>query len=259
MFRRCILATLLAMCAPVVFVAGQSAADMSCAYAYSKGSGVDHLSWCVSTRGNIVSFKSPQFSGHIGTAGAFGEGLLVCQFPVGRVAYDNGIDQAGWSGGGPVLVDLSPLTIERIVMNPATGWGTPLLAVRQTFTTDYTEKELIVQITVENISGVVQRQLAIARVSDLNVENRIDNFWHNTPGGAWAAGYGSGVVMGSVPKGGGAEAFLSNHVAFFECLPERFGGPAGPVTGDYVGVVNFSIGTLNPGQSKTFKLSYRRY
>jgi hypothetical protein len=93
----------------------------------------------------------------------------------------------------------------------------------------------------------------------LNAENRIDNFWHNTPGGAWAAGFGSGVVMGSVPKGGGAEAFLSNSVAFFECLPERFGGPAGPVTGDFVGVVNFSIGTLNPGQSKTFKMSYRRY
>lgn len=257
MVRRCLLSTSVAILFAIVLV-GAVRADSSCVYSFSKGKANDHISWCVSTGGNIVRFKSPEFSDHIGTAGAFAEGLIVCQFPGGRVAADDGVDQAGWSGGGPILVSTSPLVIDRVAMNPATG-TTPLLSVRQKFTTDYAEKELIVEITVTNISGVTQNQLSIARVSDLNVESRIDNFWHNTPGGNWAAGFGSGVVMGAIPKGFGTEAFVSSFQAFHSCLPERFGGPAGPVAGDFVGVVNFGIGTLQPGKSKSFKVSYRRY
>jgi hypothetical protein len=257
MIRRCIIAGALAVVA-ATGLAAASSVDDACVYPFSKGTGLNHISWCVSSGGNIVRLKSPIASEHIGTTGAYAEGLMLCQSPTGRLAYDTGIDQAGFSGEGPQLVDLAPLTIDRVV----TGLGlSPLFKIRQKFTTDYAEKELVVAMTITNLTSEPQSGLMLRRVSDLNVESQQVNFWHNSAAGNWAAHHSIGIVMGLVRKGAASpgEAYVTTFNALLDCFPDRFGGTLGPVTGDYAGAIDFSVGTLGPGNSKTFTYSYRRY
>lgn len=253
MFRGFILATLGAL-----VLGGLSAplsADDTCVYPFSKGTGWDHISWCVSSGGNITNFRSPQTTDHIGTVGAFLEGFTFCQFPGGvRLAYDTGIDQSGWSGQPPTLVSLSPLTIDRTIVSLTTS--EPLLRFRQKFTTDYAEKELIVDMTLTNISSADLSFLTFKRVSNLHPGGQLNNPWNHGLGGIWAGDQSGAVVMSTVlTNKSSAEAFLTGSSEVFDCFEERV---AAPVEGDLVGNVNFSVGTLKAGKGKTYRVTYRR-
>jgi hypothetical protein len=243
---------LLALCGATfaaAFVAVLSADD-TCVYAYSKGTGADHISWCVSSGGNIVRFKSPLYE-HIGTVGAFQEGVIICRPPATRLAFDDGVDQAGFFGE-PVLVDSSPLTIDRMVTNPATS--AVILRLRQKFTTDYARKELVVDMTLTNVSAESQT-VHLRRFSNLHADGRLNNHWLNSASGIWTGNEAVAVVMASVYKSSvSPDASIGNFTSGLTCDHERFNGP---LFGDLVGNIGFGA-VLGPGKSKTFRITYRR-
>jgi hypothetical protein len=228
-------------------------ADDTCVYEFSKGTGADHVSWCVSSGGNIVKFRA-QGADHIGTVGAFTEGFTFCQFPGGvRLAYDDGIDQSGWNGQPPTLVSLSPLTIDRIIVSPTTSQ--PILRFRQKFTTDYAEKELLVDMTLTNISTAEISFLTFKRVSNLHPGGQLNNPWNHGVGGIFVGSQSGAVTMSSVIKNtASSEAYLTGFSEVSECFDERV---AAPIQGDLVGTINYSVGTLKAGRGKTFRTMYR--
>ena len=251
MFRGFVLATFAAL-----VLGGLSAelgADDTCVYSFSKGTGGDHISWCVSSGGNIVRFRA-HGADYIGTVGAFQEGFTFCQFPGGqRLAYDDGIDQSGWSGQGPTLVSLVPLTIDRTIVNPATSQ--PILRFRQKFTTDYSEKELLVDMTLTNISAADISFLTFKRISNLHPGGQLNNPWNHGVGGIWVGDQSGAVTMSSVLRStSSSEAYLTGYSEVARCFEERV---AAPIEGDLIGTINFSVGTLRAGRGKTFRVTYR--
>lgn len=225
-------------------------ADDTCVYEFSKGTGADQISWCVSSGGNIVKLDN-----QIGTVGAFTEGFTFCQFPGGvRLAYDDGIDQSGWNGQPPTLVSLSPLTIDRIIVNPTTSQ--PILRFRQKFTTDYVEKELLVDMTLTNISAADISFLTFKRISNLHPGGQLSSPWNHGVGGIWVGNQSGAVTMSSViTSKSSSEAYLTGFSDAAQCFEERV---SAPIEGDLIGTINYSVGTLKAGKGKTFRVNYRR-
>ena len=240
----------------VAEIGPSSVSEFSC---HNLGSGD---SVCFSNHGNISRFKSPSAFEHI-AVGYIGEGYSLCS-SVGISGYDAGADESGFGTATvnqPNGVNTFPLTITR---DTTDGF----FRLQQTFSRDTAEKDVTVTMKLTNLSRSVISEVLLVRYFDGDIDGDIsDDRYAQTTDSVWGwddtTGHGLMLTAQSfaVPHFMAAEPFSS--------WDPRTGGVAthcdiGGVTtptapGDFVGAVIYSIDAINPGQSKTVKVLYRRF
>ena len=207
-----------------------------------------------------MQFESPAGFEHL-RAGGSGEGYAVCS-SAGVHGFDAGVAEAGFGPptisqpGGPGTF---PLTITRPTLDG-------IFQFTQTFSRDSSQLELLLSMTLKNLSSVAQSSIKLARYFHGAIDNDAgDDKYYRTPD--TVVGKESYGIMLT------AQTFGTGHTIavekFQDWNPASGGGTARGCTalaqstptapGDFVGRVTYYFGTINPGSSKTVKMVYRRF
>lgn len=186
-------------------------------------------------------------------------------------AYDTGgAGETGWGAatatqpGGPKTF---PLTIRRQSTDGK-------LELTQTFNWDTAQKEIIITMTLKNISAGTLSAVKLARYFDGDLDGsssivgeELDDLYDQDSDSVWGRDSGTGVGRHGVMLT--ALTFATSHTTvvqkYTEFLPDTPGCTASPAAavpttpGDYTGRVQYALGTLNAGQSKTVQVLYHRF
>ena len=249
-----VIALVLGMYNPAIASTGNFACSNS-------GSGNNKLNVCVSNHGNLVQFISPDGSGdHINV-----DGYVICSSGQFVEGWDAGIAEAGC--GNPTISQPTagkfPVTITRNCncVQFKQVWATP----------DNTEKDITLTMTVKNICNFTLTNTELDRYfdGDLNgtagidiYDNGIDSVWGYDLNGEIALSLTA--LTFATPHQTWVETFVDwnptgNQVQTAKTCFSNPTVPTPTASGDYVGRLRYFLQTLNPGQSKTVKIVYRRY
>jgi hypothetical protein len=233
-------------------------------FTFSSGSAL--FQFCLSDEGTIGELISPAGYQHISNF----EGYVACGTGAMN-AYSVGGPQLAESGWGPASTSQPggphtlPVTITR---NSTDG----KFQLAQTFEWSTAEKEVLITMTLKNISAASLTSVRLSRYfsahvsidSDDDIFDRdTDSTWGTDPG----AGAGHHTVMLT------ALTFALTHTAFVEkngdwnvkgngaqtatkCTAIAQSVPTAP--GNFVGRITYVLGTLSAGASKSVQLVYRR-
>jgi hypothetical protein len=252
-FSRIVVASVLAMVGALT-ARLEATVPPECAYSFTKGSGLAGFAWCVNQNGNLRQLASPLSAEHIGVS-AVEEGYALFSPSTGAVSIDNGTDNVGppgFSGFPATVVSKSPLTLDRY-----TGDGR--FKLRQKFTTDYQRRELVIAMTVTNMSSTTEPHLVLTRFANLGINATwADNVFDRSGEAVWARdkwNYYSVILSALKPLNANRFAAVDtiNHTAFGMDT-----GVPTPAVGDYGARVGLNIYNLAPGTSRTLTVSYRR-
>jgi hypothetical protein len=239
---------------------GAAAADPTCDF-FVLNSGVDGGTFiCASQHGNVTSYNSPFGFEHINVA-TIAEGYLLCYdrgIFVGRdVAFDHGFAEVGW--GPAAVTSFSPLTIVR-------NTSDNVMELRQTFIPNAARHEVVIQNRVRNISRGQVTDVVFARSVDFDIDNDTLN-WHAADDRdayfAWTdretdSPPDAHMMSLAQHPGSGAprNAMVNTNYMDTACN----GTPLdSPVETDATGRIEYNIGTLNSGVSRTPTVIYNRH
>jgi hypothetical protein len=240
----------------------QPTAAVACHTTISQGAGAQLLRFCLSDRGNLVQLESPAGVEHL-AAGAHGEGYAVCS-ATGTHGYDAGY--AGLGFGPPAIdqpkgPDTLPLTITRTSLDGA-------VEIRQTFARDVKEKDVTITMVVRNVSGATLSGVQVTRYFDGDIDaSQGDDSYARTLDSAWGWQVPAGNAL-KLTAGTLSVAHAAGTETFWEWHPGAGGGAGAAVCGpghapgargDHVGRLNYALGNLAAGKSKTVKVIYQRF
>ena len=235
---------------------------------FTYSSGAHHFSFCFDSehaQGSLLFLISPaglyQISGR--------EGYIVCGTGAAN-AYAILSDDMGWEEavisqpGGPNTL---PITFTRQSTDGK-------FELAQTFDWDPVEKEILITMTLKNISAASITSVRLSRyfrglpgadVGDDVYDRDSDSVWGVDLGGSGTGHHG--LMLSAL-------TFTQTHTAFVEKYADWNPFSAGAQTahkctaiaqavptpaGDYVGRVTYALGTLSAGASKTVQFVYRRF
>lgn len=233
-------------------------------------SGYTFLKICISERGNITHFESP--AGKVHLRGR--DGYAVCSGVNDSTVhgFDAGITESGW---GPPSVsqpnggDKLPLTIERDSLDG-------VVRLTQTFTINSAARELQVKVSVKNLSAVAITP-RLVRYFDGDIDDTaLDDRYDRSSASVWGTPFVTGIANGLMLT---QTTTLPVSEAGTQISPETFSdwnpfgsgaqsarrciGTAGlslpTPAGDYVGRALATLGTINPGETRTVTYRYRRF
>ena len=233
-------------------------------FTFSAGSTL--FKFCLSNEGNIGGLESPAGFSHISTY----EGYVACGTGAMNAHSVGGhlISESGWEfattsqPGGPNTL---PVTITR---NSTDG----KFQFTQTFDWKTDEKEILITMTLKNISAASLTNVRLSRYFRGHISNDIfDDIYDRDTDSAWGTDPGAGAGHHTVMLT--ALTFTQTHTAFAEKFndwaPDAGGAqtatkcvamaqPVPTAPGDLVGRVTYVLGTLSAGTSKTVQVVYRR-
>jgi hypothetical protein len=216
---------------------------------------------CRSDCGNLAQFTAPDTFERVG---AVGEGYALCS-DVRAHGYDVGSYHTGF--GAPTIsqpngANTFPLTITR---RTADG----VFDLTQTFTGDSVEEDVTVTMTVKNVSGSPVPGVKLSRYFDGDVDGTLfDDRYGRTADAVWgwneATGHGLMLAAQTLARAHttGAEQFaLWDPISGGGGSAQSCAGgsSASATPADYVGRVNYELGTIAAGASVTVKFQYRRF
>jgi hypothetical protein len=237
-------------------------------HCFSSGSGWTFLKVCITDNGNISWFESPAGKVHLQNR----EGYAVCSNlnganPATVHGFDANIAANGWGTA---------------VVSQPNGAGTlPLLITRQsldgyvqfkqTFTINSSQRGVDVRTDIKNISGVVLPSVVMTRYFDGDIDGNAQNqaFFTAWGGSMWLQD--TGHVWGLMLTGATSTNvnFLWNVSKYANWDPFGAGSQNArgcnfdsvpfASTGDFVGGLHMALGDLNPGQTTSLTLLYRRF
>lgn len=214
----------------------------------------------ITNHGNIVTFEAPPGFEHIGI-GAVGEGYVLCYGSVN--AYDVGGSESGF-GTSSASCKGSSCTITR-----KTSDGK--LEFKQAISTGNADRSARFVMTIKNLTKSSIPGLVVRRQADLDVDtggSKGTGDFTNDFGAseremvvAWNAINASGSQGNSVsltPEGlTPTFAKVTDSILESSCSPTNIAAN-GPVRGDYGGTLEWRLGSLPGGASKTITAVYRR-
>jgi hypothetical protein len=235
---------------------------------FSSGSGWTFLKICITDNGNISWFESPAGKIHLQNR----EGYSVCSNlnganPATVHGFDANIAANGWGTAvvsQPNGAGTLPLLITRQSLD---GY----VQLKQTFTINSSQRGVDVRIDIKNISGLVLPSVVMTRYFDGDIDGNAQNqaFFTAWGGSMWLQD--SGHVWGLMLTGATSTNvnFLWNVSKYANWDPFGAGAqnargcnfdsvPFGS-TGDFVGGLHMAVGDLNPGQTRSLTLLYRRF
>jgi hypothetical protein len=230
---------------------GVSPAVSGCATTFSTGSGATAFSYCISSGGNVNSFK---FGGHndVIAQGTTVEGYGVCHSTASYTDYSG--TASGW-GAGITTGTPSNFTVTRTSTDG-------LVKLVQNFTKISTGGVKI-KMTITNLSSVTTlTNVVVGRMADFDIiatsgdfsddigTATLDaatvyqpNFWGATLA---AQSYATPHVTGIDTLGGAAPSGCGSATA------------KGPVTSDVGAEARYTVGNVKPGKGKTLIFAYTR-
>ncbi len=233
---------------------------------FSSGSGSTFVKVCITDNGNVPYFESP--AGVVQLNGR--EGYALCT-DVNNQSTVNGFDvnyaAGGWGASTvsqPNGIGTFPLIVTRQTLDG-------LYELKQTFTSNWSERGISIKMDVKNMSGSVIPYLRVTRSADIDASGVSMNTFTMTSDSASGVGinpknYFSGLMLTAAPgTAGQGWAWNSTYSDWNpwgngsqyarNCAAQRdFGG-----YGDYVSGFDWNINWLNPGQTKSATLRYRRF
>jgi len=230
---------------------------------FSSGSGVTFLKICITDNGNISWFESPAGKVHLQQR----EGYAVCSsvtHPYDIVhGYDANVAAAGWGNSTvsqPNGAGTFPLIITRQSLDS-------VIQLKQTFTRNTAERGIDVKMDVKNLTAMDLNSVYLSRYFDGDIDNSSKNLYDYTYGSVWARGTGSALTLTSASSGIQVSSNVYPYATWdpfgnpqFQyargCEPEK--AYTLGVLSDFVGGLTVYLQTVNPGQTKTVTLFYRR-
>lgn len=198
----------------------------------------------LTTEGNVLLFHSPNGSEHL-NVGSWYEGYVLCHS--GLTSYDLGSTSSGFAPASQ-----TDTTVSRSVSN-----GT--LVLKQTFTFSVNGRSLQIAMNVKNTTQQTISGVSIRRVADLDVDGDWADDWHTKTADAYMAWDTHGAVLKHVSQPSGVthstKIFAGAGGGLMACAPST---AAGPVSGDQGGSIDYVLGNLTAGQSRTVKVTYER-
>jgi hypothetical protein len=225
-------------------VAARLTAIQSC---FQSGSGATFYRPCVTTGGN-VSIEAPSGVQHIGGF----EGYGLCS-NTGYV-YDAKLSGSGF--GAPTISQPNgPNTFPLSIARSGGGWR-----VTQTFARDATQREFNITFAVKNTTASAKTSVEFIRFFDGDIDGDFsDDTYDRSLDAVWGRDI-HGVALQAV-------SLATTHFAEIESFSDLNSGlaagvcgtipVAGPVTGDYSGVVRYTFSSIAAGATKTVKFTYR--
>jgi hypothetical protein len=210
----------------------------------------------ISTHGNVIQFESPLGFEHI-AIGDFHEGYVLCNGGTNR--YDLGSSENGFAN--PITANCPSSTTCTVTRNTSDG----LLQLKQDFKFVSAERRLEITMTVKNLSGFAIGGVKLRRQADFDVDNTTINNHAATEQDAyfaWTDETDSGSVShGMILRHVKPNALRQAKVNFFEstCSPadQASGNPI--INDDYTGTIEYDLGTINAGASKSVTIQYERH
>lgn len=231
---------------------GVDAASATCAFNFTFGTGQKHISYCVSGHGNLLQFQSPAASEHL-FIGTLLEGYAVCS-AAGVHGFDSGgFGESAWGAVSTSLLSASGVTVHR-----TTSDGRIRLDMK--FLRDTNEKDVLVQVTITNLSAVALANVQYSRYADIDAANSTLSNFDSTNDSVW--GVRDGNFNGLTLNANNPEIpHATGIVDIFAAASSQGCGVApiaGPTAGDLGAKINYSVGNINPGAKKIVKFAYRR-
>ena len=217
------------------------------------------LTYCVSEHGNIVRFSSPAAAPEHIRIGVIREGYAVCVATAAggaqQVSYDSGNVEAGWQAAVTILqpggANTLPLCITRRTNNN--------LEVQQCFSHNANDKEVVVTMTVRNLSGATRFNVMMDRYFDGDIAGTAgndrytrsaDSVWGEEGQHALALRNINGVA--SPAHTTAVHTFVGFNAA--SCNQPTIATPT--AAGDFVGRLSFQFGNLVANASRTVRVQY---
>jgi hypothetical protein len=223
-----------------------------CALTFTSGAGQKFIRYCVSTHGNMLQFQSPAGSEHL-LIGTLLEGYAVCS-----TAGVHGFDSGGFGESAWGAVSSSLLTSKGVTITRITADGRIRLTMK--FLMDINEKDVLVQVTIENISALALANVQYSRYADIDAANSTLNNFDSTNDSVW--GVRDGAFNGLTLNTTNPEIpHVTGIVDIFSAASTQTCGVpaiAGPTTGDLGAKITYSVGNINPGAKKIVKFTYSR-
>jgi hypothetical protein len=234
---------------------------------FTSGSGPSYLKICISARGTIAHFESPQGSIHI--TGREGHVLCADSDFFSPVGFDAGNAEGGWavaSVSQPSGAGTLPLIVTRRSLDGH-------VQLKQTFTRNTLDVGVDIKMEVKNLSAAALTAVQLHRYGDLDVEQTAgnDEWRRSIRGSVWATGPPTEAQ-------GDMVMLTTTSNAFFTTVntSERFGtwNPLGSgaqsaricvafatnnFVGDGVARIRKDLGDIAPGATKTVTFRYRRF
>jgi hypothetical protein len=204
---------------------------------------------CISSTGNVTTFEAPQGREHI-RQGTILEGYALCSNGGATVhGWDAAFQASPW---GRTTATAGP-TITRTTFDG-------VFRIVQTYAFTGPEGEIKITMKVTNLSGVTRSSVVLSRYFDGDVDGTFNEFGSITSASVfeWLPKPGHGLKLTSLtfqmPHDPYVETF--GELAFTKCIPDVFSSRAGPA--DLAGRVNYRLGNINPGATKTVVFGYER-
>ena len=217
----------------------------TCAHTFSKGSGAALVKYCVSDRGTIVKWEAPAGQEHIGVGDVW-EGFVICSGTTPQ-AWDLTTSESGF-GAATIL---SGPTATGITLRRASAQ----YQLDQVFALDTKEKDVLMTMTLTNISGAAIPDVRLARVYDPDMDNDSgDDVEMKSARSVWARDVNASTLLGTLWTFATDTAVDTNPAA--ACSPAS--GPTPATTGDArLASVTYRLGNMSAGAKKKVTFVYR--
>jgi hypothetical protein len=156
----------------------------ACFSSHNYGSGAKTMKICISEHGNLVKFEAPAGFEQIGVLNTFKDGYAICTgAPPANTYYDTGGLEAGFGGSvidQPKGPNTFPLTITRTTLDG-------IWRLKQTYKRDTKEKDLLIVMTLTNLSAANQPVVRLQRAFEGDVDNNTNTnaFFGRTHESVW--------------------------------------------------------------------------
>jgi hypothetical protein len=145
-----------------------------------------------------------------------------------------------------------------------------VIQLKQTFTLNAGAREVDVKMDLKNRGAFQVDSVYASRYFDGDINNTSTNVYERTKDSVWGRNtvYSSarGLMLTAALSNANSNAIATAYPLWdpFGSGPQyargcAFDNAVTPATGDFVGIVQSSIGNLKPGQTKSITLLYRRF
>lgn len=211
-----------------------------CKKTYQSGTGNTFFKWCFHANGTLGYLEAPVNERQI-----YGDNFAICSANNGVVHGRANSDTAGFSSTGfnpPTFPNLNT-----VVMRTTDG----RFEIKHVFNQDAPSKSIFMDVTVKNLKGTPISGVIFSRVIDFDLNNSAANdLWIRSYASVLAAEKNAVSMTGTSWTYGRLSQIEAFHAPIVDCLDTA---AASPVTGDYMGRVNYLLGNIAGNQSKTFR------
>jgi hypothetical protein len=218
------------------------------------------LTYCVSEHGNIARFTSPAAAPEHIRIGVIREGYAVCAGNVAgaapAISYDSANAEAGWQAAVTIVQPNGANTLPLCITRRTFG----NLELQQCFSHVPNEREVVITMTLRNVSGATRFNVMMDRYFDGDIGGDAgDDRYTRSADAVWGEDGPHTLVLADInglafPHTPAVHTFLG--FVANSCNQASVATPT--ALGDYVGRLSYRFGDLAANASRSVRVQYRK-